>query len=224
MQNLDEIVEKIISNPLFLKLKDVIETNGNHDHERTYDHLIKSYKTAREQIRGNFITNEEAKKLFLEFVDTPFENLTIGEVMILTALLHDVGKILSYKDEGKEYTLRHEDDDGIVSNPGHEYWGSTIVSEFVKDAGLSPKIIEKIARVIRLHDTCGADYLTPKFNLPINEIIDDLKARAEGFYKEAMFNQYCDCFTAKPFEESKKKIIEIFSQPYLYSPREYFIK
>ena len=224
MQNLDQIVEKIINTPLFLRLKDIIENNSYHDHERTYDHLIKTYETAKEQVTGDFITNPEVKKLFLEFVNTSFDNMTNGEVMILTALLHDVGKILSYKDGGKEFTLRHEDSKRFVSNPGHEYWGSTVVSRFVEDAGLSPKIIEKIARVIRLHDTFGAHYFEPKLNLPLKEIIDDLKARAEGFYKEALFNQYCDCFTAKPFEESKKKIIEIFNESSLYTPREYFIK
>ncbi|MCL6096862.1 MAG: HD domain-containing protein [Patescibacteria group bacterium] len=224
MQNLDPIVEKIINNPLFLRLKDVIENNAYHDHEKTYDHLIKTYETAKTQIKGDFISNPQAKKLFLEFVNTPFENLTNGDVMLLTALLHDVGKILYYKDGGKEFPLRHENAEGIVSNPGHEYWGSTIVREFVKDATLSEKVIEKIAKVIRLHDTLGAHYFNPILNWPIELIVDDVKARAEGFYKEALFNHYCDCFTAKPFEESKRKIIQVFNEPTLYSPREYFIK
>jgi hypothetical protein len=224
MQNLEEIVEKIINNPLFLRLQNVVENNKYHDHEKTYDHLIKTYETAKAQIKGDFISNQEAKKLFLEFVNTPFESLTNGDVMVLTALLHDIGKILSYKDSETEYTLRHENSEGIVSNPGHEYWGSTIVNEFVKDMQLSPKIVEKIARVIRMHDTFGAHYLTPMLDFPMDKIIDDVKARAEGFYIEALFNQYCDCFSAKPFEACKEKIVGIFNEPGLYSPREYFIK
>src|ERR1035437_10127389 len=98
MQNVDSLVEQIRNTPLFLELKNVIENNAYHDHESTYDHLIKTYETAKEQIKGNFIQSPEAKKLFLKFVNTPFENLTIGDVMLLTALLHDVGKILRYKD------------------------------------------------------------------------------------------------------------------------------
>ena len=46
----------------------------------------------------------------------------------------------------------------------------------------------------------------------IEEIVDDVKARAERLYKEALFNVYCDCFYAKPFVESKQKIEEIFNQ------------
>lgn len=222
--NIDELVKQIISSPLFLRLKDVIENNAYHDHEKTYDHLIKTFETAKEQLKGDFIKNKEAKKLFLEFVNAPFENLTNGDVMLLTALLHDIGKILYYKDGGSSYPLRHENTEGIVSNPGHEYWGSTIVSEVLKESGLPPKIVEKIAKVIRLHDVFGAHYFNPILNWPIELIIDDVKARAEGLYKEALFNVYCDCFTAKPFEKAKEKTIAIFNDPSLYTSREYFIK
>ncbi|HYM65569.1 MAG TPA: HD domain-containing protein [Candidatus Sulfotelmatobacter sp.] len=216
--------EKISTNPLFLKLKEIEENNEYHDHEKTYDHLIKTFEIAKKQITADFIKNETAKKLFLEFVNTPFENLNNGEIMLLTALLHDIGKILYYKDGENEFTLRHKNSDGIVSNPGHEYWGSKFVKEFVKDTELSEKVIEKISKIIRLHDTFGAHYFEPKLNLSIEEIMDDVKARAEGLYIEELFNVYCDCFTAKPFEKSKNKVIEIFNQPSLYVKREYFIK
>lgn len=222
--NIEELVSKIISSPLFLKLKDVVENNSYHDHEKTYDHLIKTYEIAKSQIKGDFIVNKDARNLFLQFVNAPFDNLKNGDIMLLTALLHDIGKILYYKEGANEYSLRHQDSQGIVSNPGHEYWGSTIVNEFVKDTQLSPKIVEKIAKIIRLHDSFGAHYFTPMLDLPIEKIIDDVKARAEGCYKEALFNVYCDCFTAKPFEKAKEKVIEIFNQPSLYIEREYFIK
>lgn len=220
----DELIQEIISSPLFLKLKDVIENNPWHDHESVYDHLIKTYKTAKEQINGNFITNPNAKKLFLEFVNSDFEGIKIFDTIIITALIHDIGKILYYKDGDKEQPLRHEDSEGITRMPGHEYWGSTIVGNLLKDLNLNPKVLEKITKVVRLHDTFNDSYLT---NLDLNQIdkaIDDVKARAEGVYKEALFNIYCDVFTAKPSIESIKKIAQIFNQPSLYSKREYFIK
>lgn len=222
--DLDKVVGIIQQNPLFLRLKEVEENNSYHDHEKTYDHLIKTFETARKQINGEFITNAEAKQLFLRFVKTPFDDVTNADVMLLTALLHDIGKILSYKDEENEHTLRHEDKDGIVNNPGHEYWGSTILDKFVEEASLSEKVIGKIRNCIRLHDTFGPHYFEPKLGLPIEEIIDDIKARAERLYIEELFNIYCDCFTALPFEKSKEKITEVFNQPSLYIPRKYFIK
>lgn len=222
--DLDQIVKIIQQNPLFQRLKDVEENNTYHDHERTYDHLIKTFETAKEQITGNFIEDAESKKLFLEFINTPFDNLTNGDIMILTALLHDIGKLLSYKDGDEIFTLKHEDTNGIVTNPGHEYWGSTILDKFIENTGLSDKVIGKIKNCIRLHDTFGAHYFEPKLTLSLHEIIDDVKARAEGLYIEELFNVYCDCFTAKPYEKSKEKVIQIFNQPYLYSKREYFIK
>ena len=61
-------------------------------------------------------------------------------------------------------------------------------------------------------------------NWKIEEVVDDVKARAEGLYKEALFNIYCDVYTANPSRNSIKRIIEIFDQPQLYIPRKYFIK
>lgn len=222
--NLEDIVQEIISSPLFLKLNDVIENNPWHDHESVYDHLIKTYKIAKEQINGDFITNSNSKKLFLEFVNSDFEGMKTSDIILITALIHDIGKALYYKDEENEFPLRHEDSEGITKMPGHEYWGSTIAGNLLKDCNLHPKVLEKIAKVVRLHDTFNDSYLA---NLDLNQIdkaIDDVKARAEGVYKEALFNIYCDVFTAKPSIESIKKITQIFNQLSLYSQREYFIK
>lgn len=222
MQNLDSITEQIINNPLFLKLKNVIENNPWHDHESVYNHLIKTHKTAKEQITANFITDKNAKKLFLDFINQESDEVKIKDLMLITALIHDIGKILYYKEENHEKPLRHESPNGITKMPGHEYWGSTIVPNLLKNTGLSEKNIQRIANVIRLHDTFNDNYLANFLN--IEELIEDIKARAEGLYKEALFNIYCDVFTAKPSENSIKRIVEIFNNPYLYSPREYFIK
>ncbi|MGA2968048.1 MAG: HD domain-containing protein [Candidatus Levyibacteriota bacterium] len=224
MQNVDSLAEQIKNNPLFLELKGVIENNAYHDNESDYDHLIKTYEIAKEQIKGNFIKNPQAKKLFLEFTNTPLDGLTNGDVMLLTALVHDIGKILYYKEGKIGKPLRHVTKTGHVNMPGHEYWGSTIIPELLKNTGLSEKIIERIVTVVRLHDTFGARYFNPLSNWPLEEIIDDIKARAEGLYKEALFNVYCDCFSAKPFMQTRPKIEEVFNQPSLYTPREYFIK
>ncbi len=222
--NLDKVIENIISSHLFLKLKDVVENNPWHDNETVYDHLLKTYNIARQQIKGEFIENKEAKKLFLEFVNSEFENTKLSDIMLITAILHDCGKLLYYKEGEIEKSLRHVNELGIVRMPGHEYFGSTIVINFLKDTGINNKIIERIAKVIRLHNTFSDGYLMGMENWKIEEVVDDVKARAEGLYKEALFNIYCDVYTAKPSRNSIKRIIEIFDQPQLYIPREYFIK
>lgn len=224
MQNLDLIVEKTINNSLFLKLKNVIENNPWHDRESVYDHLLKTYKIAKEQIEVDFIKNEEAKKSFLGFINEESDGVKIKDLMLITALIHDIGKILYYKENNQEKPLRHENANGITKMPGHEYWGSTIVPELLKDTGLSKDNTQRIAKVVRLHDTFSDSYLGGLKDKDIDFVIDDIKARAEGFYKEALFNIYCDVFTATPSQQSIKRIIEIFNSPTFYTQREYFIK
>ena len=76
---------------------------------------------------------------------------------------------------------------------------------------------------MRLHDTFQGPYLSTKTNWKIQDIVEDMKCRAEGLYIEAMFNNYCDVFYAAPFQPFKETVIKIFNEPALYMKREYVI-
>ena len=217
------MIDNIIQNLLFLRLKEVIENNGYHDHETVYDHLIKTKSIAIKEITGDFIINEEAKALFLKFINEDFHGMKRSEIMILIALLHDVGKILYVKDNRTTHPLMVTDSSGITLCPGHEYWGSTIVERFLNKVSLQPAVITYISNAIRLHDTFSEAYFIVKKDWPFETLINDVKSRAEGFYKEVLFNVYCDCFTATRFQEAKQMIVKIFNEPKLYEKRAYVI-
>ena len=137
--------------------------------------------------------------------------------------MHDVGKILNYKEDLKTGSMFLITPNGTTLCPGHEYWGSTLTSEFLKEANLSYDVIDFIAKGIRLHGDLGEDYFRPKIDWSIEKIIEDIKGRAEDMYKELLFNIYCDCFYAKPFQFAKKIIVKLFNEPSLYTERRYYI-
>lgn len=220
---IDNIIESIINDPLFLRLKEVVENNGYHDHEAVHDHLIKTKDIAKRAISGDLITNPEAKKLFLQFINEDFQGMRRADIMILIALLHDIGKILTVKEGDNTEAIMVTDSSGITSIPGHEYWGSTIVGMILQGLSLEAEVIAYIANVVRLHDTFGEVYFSVRKELSMESLLNDTKSRAEGLYKEAMFNQYCDCFSAKPFKYGKEMIIKLFNEPELYQKREYVI-
>lgn len=222
--NLDQLIEKISSHPLFLRLKDVIENSqGWHDHEAVFDHLIKTADIARKKINGDFITNSEAKTLFLNWMKEDVYGMKRADVAVLIALLHDCGKILHYKEGSSEEPL-------IVNKPtltdqtlcpGHEFWGGAIVTkQILADLGFDEKLINYISSVIKQH---GIKYFDGKEKWTTSEIVNFVKSQAEGFYKEGMFNMYCDSYTASAYIEGKKRIEEVFNAPSFYIPRTYFI-
>lgn len=217
------MIDKIIQNPLFLRLKEVMENNSYHDHETVYDHLIKTKNIAIKEIAGDFITNQEAKALFLKSINEDFHGMKRADIMILIALLHDIGKILTVREDENLRSIVVTDSSGITSIPGHEYWGSTIVAEMLKGLNLDPEVITYIGNVIRLHAIFSEVYFDVRKDWPMESLLNDVKSQGEGFYKEAMFNQYCDCFTAKPFEYGKGILIKLFNEPGLYLKREYVL-
>lgn len=220
---LDQLIEKIIQNPLFLRLKDVVENNSYHDHEDVYSHAIKTKDVALKEIKADFIANPEARKSFTDFTDEDFHGMKRADVMILIALLHDIGKILHVKEVDKTRPLMVTDENGITLCPGHEFWGSTIVGRVLQDLSLPKEIVNYISQVVKLHDTFNPGYWIDRKDWSMDSLVNDIKSRAEGLYKEALFNIYCDCFTVKPFQNAKEIIVKIFNDPNLYKERHYVI-
>lgn len=196
---------------------------GWHDHERVFDHALKTADRAKQEVGGEFITNEKARKLFLEWMDEDIFGMKRRDVCVLTALVHDCGKVLQYR-EGDTINslattfLQTEQ----TSFPGHEYWGGElVVPEILKDISLHVSLKEHIATLVKVHDTFNI-YFFGKQDWSLAKLIEDAKSRAEGYYKEAMFNSYCDCYTASAFASAKARIEEVFNKPDLYTKRTYF--
>lgn len=193
---MNEDIRKIIKNPFFLKLKDVVENNPWHDHESVFDHLIKTKNIALREIDGEFITNVESRSAFLKFVNENLDGRRKVDLMVLAALLHDVGKLETIQ--------------------GHEAKGEEIVSQFLKELNLTDRQIEYISKIVGSHDSFQGEYLLQRKDLSIQDIVTDMKTRTNGLYIESMFNNFCDVYTAPPFQPYKDLVIKIFSEPKLY--------
>lgn len=217
------LTDRIIQSPLFLQLKTVVEYDQYHNNEDVYNHSIKTSNIAKKETEGLFVTNVEAKLRFTRFMDEIIAGMKRRDALILAALLHDIGKILYYKEEGKLHPLKILTPDQQTQCPGHEYYGSVILKEAVKDLGIPAEVIAYIANIVRLHDTFNASYFKEKNFWAMSTILEDVKARAEGLYKETLFNIYCDYYTEKQFEEAKGIIVKLFNNPLLYISREYYI-
>jgi len=220
---IDELINKIKNVPKFLNLKKVIENNQYHYNQSVYDHILEVLERAVNFSSGDFIENEEAKRLFIEFTNQEIGELKIKDSMLLTALLHDVSKSAKYNDgDGKEQAVLKTDSNGKTEGQMHEYVSSLLAPQFLEDRGLSEEAVNHVCKVIKLHDAFDEDYFKMVLDWPIEQIVDNVKLRAEGVYIEALFNIYCDCFTAKPFQFALKTIEKIFESPFLYSKRAFY--
>ena len=148
------------------------------------------------------------------------------DILVIIALLHDCGKILGFKENGKISTLITQNpfDPSQTMCPGHEYWGGEmVVREILKDSGLDEKIIEYIGKVTKQHGLFSAEYYVGKEKWSQSELLNDVKARAEGLCKESLFNMYCDGYTSPAFSQGKTRVEKLFNAPLFYADREYFI-
>lgn len=228
MENdIDYFISQITSNTYFIRLKNIIENfEGWHDRESVFDHSLKTARIAKQVREGDFIVNQQAKQIFLQWMNEEAGDMKKKDIVALTALLHDCGKILSYKEgeEIKTLLTNYPTESNWTMCPGHEYFGGElVVGTILKSLNLNNEVIESIKNVVKSHDVFASSYFASKQNWALQDIISDAKSRAGGYYKEAMFNVYCDGYTASAFVEGKKKIEEIFNESSFYTPRTYFI-
>jgi len=221
--DIDTISQKIISSPNFLKLKNVIENNPYHDHESVYDHLIKAFEKAKIEIKGEKITNPLAKEKYLEFLNQTVGGIKKEILLQILALIHDIGKMTCFNENGEIKPILEQKSDGTTQALGHEYAGSVITREILKDSGLSSEAIKFLAKGIRLHNSFNGYYKETGL-VDAKTFIASMKQRSEGMHVEQTFNAICDNYSAIPFKPALNLITEMLNDPNFYEPREYFIK
>ena len=114
-------------------------------------------------------------------------------------------------------------DAGATYNPGHEYWGSTLIPDVLRNTGLSENVIGHIANVVRLHGHIFV-YYNQISNPDLNNPATAVKSYMEGLHVEALFNSYCDTAHNKPQQSCRELIVKILNDPNVYITRNYLIR
>ena len=210
--DLQKTLEIIKNNKDFLKLKNVIEDNVSHHGETSFEHCIQTLEKAQELITGNLITNDRAKKKFNDFINQEIDGIKKKDLLLIIALIHDCGKMIIL--DGKPLQL-------TPKKPGHGYWGSLLVPGILQETGLSETAIVYIANCVKLH-LAGAECWS--LGITGDELLWQLKLRAENFHAEMIFNIYCDLFYNKTFQDKIHLPLELLNDPQTYERVEYSIE
>ena len=123
--------------------------------------------------------------------------------MLILALIHDIGKTVKFEKLA----------DGSTNAEGHEYEGSLIVPDFVE--GLPKEVTDYLSTGVRLHGVFNDSWNKNKNASPL-DLFNIVKQQSEGIGVELVFNSYCHCFTAIPFQPAMPVIHEILNDPKTY--------
>ena len=136
--SLESTIQDIQSHSLFRKLQTIIENVPQiHDNENVFTHSLNTYKIAQDFINNPPLTDNKALRLFNSFINTDIDGHKRKDILQITALIHDCGKAIIFKEKGKKHSInsqRPQRDIGNTYCPGHEYLGAKyIVPELLKD-------------------------------------------------------------------------------------------
>lgn len=132
-------LEKIKNNtltqelPEFYRLKNIVETNGWHNQDITFDHSGRTAKIITELLQ----TASERVRTYL--AERVIQH-TKKELLLLTALFHDIGKLDTAERAGD-----------AIHFPGHDAAGARRVTEIFKRTDLAPAEIDYNAKLTSNH-------------------------------------------------------------------------
>lgn len=221
--DLNQTIDAIKNNKDFLKLKKIIENNSGHDHEVEYDHCIRSYEVAKEALNGDFITNPDAKRKFEDFLNQEIDGVKKRDILQIGALIHDIGKLIVFEENGQTKSLGSKNADGTFSLfPEHGYWGSLLVRNITSDTNLSEEILDYLTKFISLHAIAANVWLFEE-NLSAKESLWKTKIAAQGLHVDILISMYCDFFYHPLFKRYKPLMVEVFNLPETYETLKYSI-
>lgn len=118
--------------PDLYSLKGIIERTGMHDDQDAFEHTLSVFEALRRVLF-------EYKPLIQTRLSQKIDKLTREEILILTAILHDIGK---------KYTVIAAK--GVITGPGHENISSQMILNN-NTLNLSSRDRETFAFVVSLH-------------------------------------------------------------------------
>ncbi|MBP9716811.1 MAG: HD domain-containing protein [Candidatus Levybacteria bacterium] len=211
--DLDRIAIQIKSHRYFDLSKKVIENNENHKNDPINEHLNRTFEKAKEFSDGNLITNLQAKIEFKKILNNEISGIKKSDLLVITALLHDIGKIIIFLDGSKEIPLLKRKSNYNNSFPAHEYWGSILAREILTEIKLPPEAIDFICKCIRLHN---AGFNVWFEDLSNEERLWEIKLRSENIHFELIFGTYCDLFYGADFQDKLQLPIGVLNMPETY--------
>jgi putative nucleotidyltransferase with HDIG domain len=122
-------------------LKEVIEDNKWHNNQLVYDHTISVFKELQLLLKLNVIDEKEQEEAVSKHLDEKIGNHARRNLLLIAALLHDIGKRNTMK----------VNPDGSTTFPGHEEKGAGMINSFSRQLGLNPNDIEFVKTLVLLH-------------------------------------------------------------------------
>jgi UTP:GlnB (protein PII) uridylyltransferase len=122
-------------------LKQSIENNGAHDHQKTYDHIAGVMRGMEWLFQMEFLTTTEKEKL-TAYLQQKIITHSRQDLLRLLVLCHDLAK-------GQALI---SNPDGTAACPGHEILSAARVPEFQARFGLDKTEVNWVQQLVRLHD------------------------------------------------------------------------
>lgn len=133
----DQLLSEI---PELHDLKLTVENNSSHKNDAVLDHSMNVLKHMRKNLTLYFVRDKDKRELINDYLDTIMGKLSRRQILLWSALLHDIGKPETIQ------TIN-----GITQCQNHENVGAEKAKRICNRLGLSVQDINEICFIISNH-------------------------------------------------------------------------
>lgn len=166
--------------PELYELKNVVEHNTPfHNRQVVFDHILDVFKSMKDLLKLDFIAEKEVRNRIDSRLDKSVGNSTRRELLLQSALLHDIAKDITVK----------KLPDGRLVCPKHDEAGVEAIKGFKKRFGWLEKDMKFVESLVRRHLTL-ADLVDAAWKEPNHktEVIRQIKDfTGDSCLEEALF-------------------------------------
>lgn len=198
-------------------LKGLRENNPVHKNEDVFIHTKIVTLRLNNLLSFSFIKSSDTKNAAIKHFKRAIERFSKAELLVLSGVLHDIGKAKFIKIDNKQVRVLKEKCDGTTEAIGHETMSAKYSEKILKSLGFLKKERDYMTELIKVHNGFFMSDFATWYKLPSKKVIAEQKRKCPNILVEVLFFMLTDNKDAPSFLKAQSYILnKILQQAEVY--------
>lgn len=180
-------------------LKGLKENNPVHKNEDVFIHTKIVTLRLDDLLSLSFIKSSDTKNAAIKHLKRVIGRFSKAELLVLSSVLHDIGKAKFIKIGNKQTRVLKEKGDGTTEAIGHEAVSAKHSKEILKSLGFAEEELDFMTRLINVHNGFFMSDFARWYKLPLKKVIAEQKLKCPDILPEVLFFMLADNKNAESF-------------------------
>ena len=148
---LEKIVKSLYDTTEVRVLERTVDRNNYHTEPDVLTHTGYVESAVRQGLSFEYVNSNEARNRLLNYISEPIGSYTRADLLIISSILHDIGKAMSYEESGTTKPVMELKENGDTTCPKHAKIGAEQAYKMLIEKGLTETEASYVKNVVAQH-------------------------------------------------------------------------